>query len=148
MLTSRPHISLPVADLDAAVHFYSTVFDTNPTKRRDDYANFRLEEPPLHLALVQEPNLTSNPPLEQHFGIELFEHNQLRAWQERVVAAGLVARTEESVTCCYAVADKFWLQDPDGNEWEFWVRTDEADSMHQVPSMPEESTCCAPSCCS
>ena len=42
----------------------------------------------------------------------------------------MTPRVEEQVTCCYAVADKWWAADPDGNEWEFWVRSDEADRRH------------------
>jgi catechol 2,3-dioxygenase-like lactoylglutathione lyase family enzyme len=49
-----PHISLDIADLDASVHFYSAVFATKSMKQRGDYANFRLEELPLHLALVSQ----------------------------------------------------------------------------------------------
>ncbi|MEO0605737.1 MAG: hypothetical protein AAF211_30170 [Myxococcota bacterium] len=33
------------------------------------------------------------------------------------------------MTCCYAVGDKFWATDPDGHEWELWVRTADAESM-------------------
>ena len=138
----RPHISLNVTDLDASINFCSSVFGIEPTKRRDDYANFRSLEPPLHLALVSQPGHQHRPSPNQHFGIELFDDSQLHVWQEQVVAAGLVPRIEEFVTCCYAVADKFWLQDPDGNEWEFWVRKEEADRMHG-----EEAVCCAPECC-
>jgi hypothetical protein len=61
--------------------------------------------------------------------------------------AGLTPRIEETVTCCYAVADKFWLKDPDGNEWEFWVRHEEADRMHgadQEAGCGTEGVCCAP----
>jgi catechol-2,3-dioxygenase len=138
----RPHISLDVTNLDASIRFYSAVFGIEPTKRRDDYANFRLEEVPLHLALVSQPSHQHNLSSNQHFGIELFEDSQLHAWRERVVSAGLLPRVEESVTCCYAVADKFWLKDPDGNEWEFWVHKDEADSMHG-----KEAVCCVSECC-
>lgn len=140
---ARPRWGRNVTDLDASIRFYSSVFGIEPTKRRDDYANFRSLEPPLHLALVSHPgHQLLGPSSNQHFGIELFEDSQLHVWREQVVSAGLVPRLEESVTCCYAVADNFWLQDPDGNEWEFWVRKDEADSMHG-----EEAGCCAPECC-
>jgi len=141
-MKSRPHISLNATDLDASIRFYGAVFGIEPTKQRDDYGNFRLEEPPLHLALVSQPGHQLSPSPNQHFGIELFEDSQLHAWREQLLAAGLVPRIEESVTCCYAVADKFWLKDPDGNEWEFWVRKDEANSMHG-----EAAVCCAPECC-
>ncbi|NEP01718.1 MAG: glyoxalase/bleomycin resistance/dioxygenase family protein [Symploca sp. SIO2E9] len=137
----RTHISLDVANLDASVDFYTIVFGTEPSKQRSDYANFRLQEPALHLALVAQSGHTSQISPNQHFGIELFEDGQLNNWRERVTAAGLVPRIEESVTCCYAVADKFWLQDPDGNDWEFWVYKSEAESMHAQ----ESNNCCAPS---
>ena len=51
---------------------------------------------------------------------------------------------EEAVTCCYAIADKFWLADPDGNAWEFWVRHD--DEGETLFSHTQASTCCAPGC--
>ncbi len=142
----RPHISLEVSDLEASIDFYSAIFNIEPTKQYADYANFRLEEPALHLALVHKP---SHEPYrgDQHFGIELFEDAQLAEWKDKVTASGLAPRVEETVTCCYAVADKFWLKDPDGNEWEFWVRHEEADRMQdtrQEVGCGTEGVCCAP----
>jgi len=134
----RPHISLEVTDLEAAITFYRKVFNTDPTKRYDDYANFRLTEPALHLALVIGKRVPSTA-TSQHFGVELFADSQLQQWRARVIAAGLTPRIEVAVTCCYAVADKFWLTDPDGHDWEFWVRHDEADTMHGR----QKSACCA-----
>jgi hypothetical protein len=32
-----------------------------------------------------------------------------------------VPRDEMQTTCCYAVQDKTWVSDPDGNEWEVFV---------------------------
>jgi len=127
-MSFRPHISLEVADLQRSAQFYSQVFDTNPTKVYPDYVNFRLES--LHLALVQTPYREGHSGTHQHFGFELFDPQQLEAWQQRVVAAGLAPKLEPAVTCCYAVANKFWLTDPDGYRWEFWVRTAEAETMH------------------
>lgn len=139
-MQTRVHINLNVRDLTQSVAFYSTLFGHVPTKVRSDYANFRLDAPALHLALVHKP---THPPTttEQHFGIELFEDGELGGWRERIRGAGLAPRVEEQVTCCYAVADKFWVQDPDGNEWEFWVRHEEAEAMHGADL---ESECCAP----
>ncbi|HET6920580.1 MAG TPA: VOC family protein, partial [Jiangellaceae bacterium] len=45
-----------VEDLDAAVTFYSQLFDAEPAKRRPGYANFTLDEPALKLALIETPN--------------------------------------------------------------------------------------------
>jgi hypothetical protein len=35
--------------------------------------------------------------------------------------AGLITRDEMQTSCCYAVQDKTWVHDPDGNEWEVFV---------------------------
>ncbi len=142
----RPHISLDVANLEAAVRFYCAVFGVAPTKHYPDYANFRLESPAIHLALVVNSERNPETKGSEHFGVELFDRDALAKWQEQVEAAGIVPRIEQSVTCCYAVADKFWLRDPDGHEWEFWVRSDEADSMHGRPTVQveEPAACCNP----
>jgi hypothetical protein len=38
----------------------------------------------------------------------------------RVKQAGLAIREEMGVNCCHANQDKFWVQDPDGVEWEVY----------------------------
>lgn len=151
MMNARAHINLPVSDLNASVSFYSKVFNTTPSKRKADYANFRLETPALHLALVHQPEAKPKTIANgegQHFGVELFDDQVLNTWKETVKAQGLLPHLEEeNVTCCYAVANKFWLHDPDGNEWEFWVRQD--DEGETLFSSTEATSCCAPQreCC-
>lgn len=153
-MDTRVHISLEVSDLQKSIAFYSRLFQHEPTKVRDDYANFRLETPQLHLALVHKPGRGREPgPAEgnnRHYGIELFSDDKLGSWLEKAQASDLTLRTEGNVTCCYATANKFWAQDPDGHEWEFWVRTGDADSMHSVDEQKpkQKAQCCVPgSCC-
>ena len=133
----RIHINLTVNDLDRSIAFYTRLFGTGPSKVRGDYANWRLDEPSLHLALVHDPAFTK-PRTGEHFGVELMAEDDLAALQQRVTDAGVAVRTEEQVTCCYAVANKFWAADPDGNEWEFWVRSGDAESMHE-DAMPMDT---------
>jgi catechol 2,3-dioxygenase-like lactoylglutathione lyase family enzyme len=138
-MTSRPHINLTVSDLDRAVRFYSAMLGTAPTKTKADYANFRLQEPPIHLALQRGARPV---PGTMHFGIELFDDRDLAAWRRRAESAGLLPVDERAVTCCYALADKFWLRDPDGHAWEFWVRkadVDDADA-DQTYALAGDST--------
>lgn len=151
-MDTRVHISIEVKDINQSVAFYSKLFQTAATKVRDDYANFRLETPQLHLALVHNPEREKEPGFEsgnnRHFGVELFSNEKLKSWLESAQTSGLTPRIEEDVTCCYAKADKFWAQDPDGHEWEFWVRSAEAESMRDEPkSETKADACCAPSCC-
>jgi hypothetical protein len=47
--------------------------------------------------------------------------------------------TEKDTACCYAVQDKVWIEDPDGNSWEVFVVKADAPVMKA-----DASTCCAP----
>jgi hypothetical protein len=56
---------------------------------------------------------------------------------------GLITRDEMQTECCYALQDKTWVRDPDGNEWEAFVVLQD-----QLPEKPQqEGACCAPTCC-
>lgn len=143
--TPRVHINRIVRDLDRAVTFYETLFGVAPTKRRADYANWRLDAPGLHLALVQGPkDAPTHHHDGSHFGVELFDDAMLVDWRTRVQQAGIETKIEENVACCYAVGDKFWVADPDGNEWEFWINRGDADRL--ASSANEDAAtagCCA-----
>ncbi|MBZ0135506.1 MAG: VOC family protein [Planctomycetes bacterium] len=155
-MKTRIHIGLAVSNLEASRKFYAALFGASPTKVKDDYANWRLDEPALHLALVQSPEHARGANPVRHFGVELFADADLKGWRERVAQTGLSLRDEEEVICCYAKSDKFWAKDPDGNEWEFWVRLEEADAMKgesaatgeqccaPAPAAKAESACCTP----
>ncbi|MGZ6804581.1 MAG: VOC family protein, partial [Nocardioidaceae bacterium] len=55
---SRLQLALNVHDIDEALEFYSTLFDTQPAKRRPGYANFAVANPPLKLVLFENPPAT------------------------------------------------------------------------------------------
>lgn len=142
-MNSRTHVSFHVADLERSIAFYEALFGVPATKRRADYANFRLETPALHLSLIPgEPAVAGMGREASHFGVELFDLETLGAWRQRVERAGMQTEIEDDVVCCYARADKVWVSDPDGRPWELWVRSAEADAMSEAP---KEAACCAPS---
>src|SRR5689334_18837834 len=66
---SRVQLALRVADLEAAVDFYSRLFDTAPAKRRPGYANFAIVEPPLKLVLLEGD--AGEPTRMDHLGVEV-----------------------------------------------------------------------------
>ena len=115
---SRVQLALNVADLDAAVAFYSTVFDTAPAKERPGYANFAIADPPLKLVLVEDPAATGTL---NHLGIERTSTAEVQAHAERLEAAGLTLEVEDGVVCCHARQDKHWVTGPDTQRWENYV---------------------------
>jgi catechol 2,3-dioxygenase-like lactoylglutathione lyase family enzyme len=150
---AETHLSLNVADVDRSVAFYEAFFGAPAHKRRPGYANFDLGPegalPPLKLALQQNPPRPGAGSLD-HLGIQVAAREQVAAARDRLLAAGLATFDEGDTTCCYALQDKVWVQDPDGNRWEVYVLLD--DMLEEEASPPgrgEEPACCAPAegCC-
>src|SRR3954449_3680557 len=115
---SRLQLALNVDDIDAAVEFYSTLFDTAPAKRRPGYANFAVESPPVKLVLFENAEATGTL---NHLGVERTSMEEVQSEAERLEAAGLVLDVEGDVVCCYARQDKHWVTGPDGQRWENYV---------------------------
>ncbi len=115
---SRLQLALNVDDLDEAVAFYSTLFGTEPAKRRPGYANFAVVDPPLKLVLFANPAETGTL---NHLGIERTSMEEVEEQAERLEAAGLALDVEGDVVCCYARQDKHWVTGPDGQRWENYV---------------------------
>ena len=115
---SRLQLALNVDDIDTAVEFYSTLFDTPPAKRRPGYANFAVENPALKLVLIENPEQTGTL---NHLGVERDSMAEVQAEADRLEAAGLALRSEGDVVCCYARQDKHWVTGPDTQRWENYV---------------------------
>lgn len=115
---SRVQLALNVADLDAAIGFYSKLFDTEPAKVRPGYANFAVAEPPLKLVLIEGPG---EPGTLNHLGVEVESTDDVAAATARLSEEGLATATEDQVSCCFAVQDKVWVDAPDGEPWEIYT---------------------------
>jgi catechol 2,3-dioxygenase-like lactoylglutathione lyase family enzyme len=115
---ARLQLALNVNDIDVAVEFYSTLFDTAPARRRPGYANFAIESPALKLVLFENPAATGTL---NHLGVERDSIADVEAEANRLEAAGLQLDVEGDVVCCYARQDKHWVTGPDGQRWENYV---------------------------
>jgi catechol 2,3-dioxygenase-like lactoylglutathione lyase family enzyme len=120
---SRVQLALNVADIDEAVDFYSKLFAAQPAKRRPGYANFAIADPPLKLVLIENPAGRGKgvSAALNHLGIEVGTPEEVRAATIRLSGEGLDPDVQESTTCCYAVQDKAWVNDPDGAPWEVYT---------------------------
>jgi catechol 2,3-dioxygenase-like lactoylglutathione lyase family enzyme len=141
---SRVQLALNVADVDAAVEFYSRLFGVAPAKRRPGYANFAIEEPALKLVLIEN---AAAPGTLNHLGVEVSSPGEVAAAQTRLEGVGLATATEENVSCCYAVQDKVWVSDPDSAPWEIYTVLADANTMGCGPAAEATDgagdVCCA-----
>lgn len=139
--TLKPHISLNVKNVEQSVDFYKKLFGIEPMKfikgktsthsivkdrlgedsemPRFGYAKFDVQNPPLNFVL-NEVAYTDGGSLS-HLGIQVESTDDVLKTRERWVESGLLTVDEMKVDCCYALQDKTWARDPDGNEWEVFV---------------------------
>ena len=86
-----------------------------------------------------------------HLGIRVEDKTALLQERDRISAAGFELREEMGVKCCYAQQDKFWVQDPDGREWEvyhFEQDVEQNDAPYAMETLNEDrEPCCEPGCC-
>ncbi len=138
---SRVQLALRVADLDAAVDFYSRLFGATPAKRRPGYANFAIAEPPLKLVLLEgEPGEATRM---DHLGVEVDTSEEVAAATSRLADAGLATRVEEKTTCCYAVQDKVWVTGPGGEPWEVYTVTGgDCPDLEGNTAAERDGSCC------
>lgn len=117
--TAKPHLSLNVADLAAAVEFYRVLFGAEPAKRYADYAKFELDSPPVVFSLQPGPKRPGAS--LSHLGLRFTSPEAVLAVQNRLAAAGIPYSRQEGVVCGYARQSKCWVADPDQNYWEIYV---------------------------
>ena len=135
----KAHISLNVRNIGQSVEFYKKMLGIEPSKVRSGYAKFDVQNPPLNLALNEIP--FNERGALSHLGIQVASTADVLAMRERWARAGLNTRDEMQTSCCYAVQDKTWVADPDGNEWEVFVVLE--DNLPEVGGA-DVGACCTP----
>lgn len=113
------HVSLNVKNIEESIRFYSALFDMKPTKLRPGYAKFDADFPAVNLALNELDHCCLQG--LSHMGIRVPSLEQVAATKARLEAAGYKTEDEMGSTCCSALQDKVWVEDPTGYRWEVYV---------------------------
>jgi len=139
----KVHVALNVSDVSRSVEFYRAMFGLEPVKWKPGYAKFDIAEPPLNLTLNQDSRLDGRGALN-HLGVEVAGTEEVLAARERLQKAGLATFDEMNVDCCFALQDKTWITDPDGNRWEvFTVKIgDTQPDLQAGDSRPDQASAC------
>lgn len=133
---SRVQLALNVSNLQEAIDFYGKLFNAEPAKVREGYANFAIDNPPLKLVLIEGGG---QPGSLNHLGVEVESTERVTEAITRLSALGMETSVEENTTCCFAVQDKVWVQGPDSEPWEVYTVLADADVM----KITESTNCCA-----
>jgi catechol 2,3-dioxygenase-like lactoylglutathione lyase family enzyme len=130
----RMHVMLRVNNLNESIEFYNTLFGTDPTVQKEDYAKWMLDDPRVNFSIAERPGTKGI----EHLGIEAESEEELEDLRAKIDKAHGLARNEGETTCCYANSDKTWISDPQGVEWEAFHTFGESDTY----SEEEQIACC------
>lgn len=143
----RLHVHVGVDDLGNSIRFYSTLFGSEPTVQKHDYAKWMLDDPRVNFAISQG-NCAKNG--IEHLGIQVESTEELSDVYGRLKAADRPVLEEGRTTCCYAKSEKSWIADPDGIVWEAFYTDGEATNYGEGPVLGTLSDslsydkCCLP----
>jgi len=148
----KAHLAINVHNIERSIEFYKRILGIEPSKVRTGYAKFDIQNPPLNLTL-NEHSFSERGALS-HLGIQVASTDDVLKVRERWTEANLITREEMQTSCCYALQDKAWVRDPDGNEWEVFVVLEDnlaetaacecGDKVAETASTVSATACCAP----
>ena len=145
----RFHVHLAVDDLPANIDFYSKLFGAAPSKQRDDYAKWMLDDPRVNFAISQRGHSSG----VNHFGFQVETESELEMIRVLAeAAAGDKVIDQGEAQCCYARSNKHWTIDPQGIAWEHYQTLDDVPQYGEdtqvdtgaccVPGQETSNTCC------
>ncbi len=134
----RLHIHISVDNLDKSIGFYSSLFGTQPTKVKSDYAKWMLDDPRVNFAISTRAAKVGL----DHFGIQVDAPEELTGLRNQMKHADLALIDKGELSCCYAESDKSWVLDPNGIAWEAYHTMADA----EIFTRPKETqtACCGP----
>ena len=136
----KAHLAINVRSVEGSIEFYQRMFGIEPSKVRQGYAKFDVANPPLNFTLNEAP--FGERGALSHMGIQVASTEDVLSMRDRWIREGLIPREEMKTDCCYALQDKAWVRDPDGNEWEVFVVLED-----NLPEKSAARSCCRPDCC-
>lgn len=142
----RLHVHVAVKDLAESTRFYATLFGTQPSVVKPDYAKWMLDDPRVNFAISTRANERTGL---DHLGLQVDSREELAAVAGQLAAAGEPLREQTATTCCYARSDKAWSKDPSGISWEtfytFGDATEYGEDLDEAPGLSAgKAACCAP----
>ena len=109
------HVSMKVNDFQAAIGFYSRLFNQPPVILKDDYAKWDVADPAVNF--VVEPGEAQL----DHLGIEVESNRELDVLAERIRESGQPFLDVAKAHCCYANSEKAWVKGSAGEKWEAFL---------------------------
>ncbi len=136
----RLHLHISVEELDASRLFYTALFGMEPTKVKEDYMQWLLDDPAINFAISKGKSKTGL----NHLGLQVDSDDEVAEIEARLLAAGIAGEKQSGAQCCYAQSNKYWVQDPQNVIWENY-HTMEQIELFGGDGFTGGEGCCEPS---
>ena len=136
----RLHLHLGVKNLSESINFYKNLFKSEPTKLKEDYAQWVLDDPKINFAISTRVKTLG----VDHLGIQVDKVEELNDIRNNLDKADISTHSDGEVTCCYAKSEKSWVNDPNGVAWEAYHTMEDAEiyRVDSTKSDTEKKGCC------
>ena len=136
----RLHLHLGVKNLSESINFYKNLFKSEPTKLKEDYAQWVLDDPKINFAISTRVKTLG----VDHLGIQVDKVEELNDIRNSLDKADISTHSDGEVTCCYAKSEKSWVNDPNGVAWEAYHTMEDAEIYNTAGarSDAEKKGCC------
>lgn len=136
----RLHIHLSVENLANNIEFYSTLFGSEPSIVKTDYAKWMLDDPCVNFAISQRGAAIGL----NHLGIQVDSTEALEQLNLQLQTLKTEVTEEKGAACCYAMSDKYWINDPQGIAWEQFHTLESIPVFGEKQDKDAAQTCCIP----
>ncbi len=135
----RLHIHMSVDDIEKSIAFYSTQFQAEPTKVKEDYAQWLVDDISLNFAISTRGYEKG----VNHLGVQYESDESLLEAQHLFESKGIKGKEDKGAICCYKESNKYWVEDPTGIVWENYHSMDDVE-VFGVDSTDTTDGCCVP----
>lgn len=126
------HVNVEQTKFNASVEFYTTLFDHPPTKTRQAYAKWMLDDPHVNF-VVEVIDIQGSTPGIHHVGVQVDTPEALDAMRDALETAKAPLLEIGETVCCFSKSEKNWTMDPSGLRWETFR------SFEDVPEYGEKT---------
>ncbi len=136
----RLHLHISVKDLEKNRQFYTTLFGSEPTKVKEEYLQWLLDDPYINFAISSGRDTIGL----NHLGIQVDSDEALEVIEKRLINGNIAGEKQEEAQCCYASSKKYWVVDPQNIIWENY-HTMEQIEVFGGDEFTGGTGCCTPS---
>jgi len=106
----RLHIHMSVENIEESIKFYTTQFNTKPTKVKEDYAQWLVDDLSLNFAI----STRGYDKGVNHLGVQYDSDEALEKAQTLFDKEGIKGKEEKDAICCYKESNKYWVSESTG----------------------------------